>query len=339
MVSLSRVCPRPIGAGRVSIDQDERRQPGRVKLPAGIDQGERVEGLDQDARRQPGRVVSLSRSCPRPSLGSAPIGNRRVSIDQGSVSRASTRMHVGNRPRGEPVEVLPAAVARVHTVRQPGRVKLPASIDRGSVSRASTRMDVGSRPRGERVEVLPAAVARVRTDRQPPRVDRPGERVEGLDQDARRQPRRVVSLSRSCPRPIVARARVSPPSQFRAEKKIRGLRLPRRAGKPFNPPLPIDQVSLSRSCPRPIGIPADHFSGNTICTDRQPRRVKLPGSIDQGNVSRASTRKGKTLPRLLIVPITVGKPKTSGRTQSRRARVLCLQWETLCSACRSTARG
>ena len=169
--------------------------------------GERVEGLDQDARRQPGRVVSLSRSCPRPSPGSAPIGNRRVSIDQGSVSRASTRMHVGNRPRGEPVEVLPAAVARVHTVRQPGRVKLPASIDRGSVSRASTRMNVGSRPRGERVEVLPAAVARVHTVRQPPRVDRPGERVESLDQDARRQPRRVVSLSRSCPRPIGARVR------------------------------------------------------------------------------------------------------------------------------------
>ena len=49
-------------------------------------------------------------------------------------------------------------------------------------------------------------------------------------------------------------------------------------------------MSLSRACPRPIGIPADHFSGNTIRTDRQPRRVKLPGSIDQGNVSRASTR-------------------------------------------------
>ena len=114
-------------------------------------------------------------------------------------------MHVGNRPRGEPVEGLPAAVARVHTVRQPSRVKLPASIDRGSVSRASTRMDVGSRPRGEPVEVLPAAVARVHTDRQPPREasrrHRPGERVESLDQDARRQPRRVVSLSRSCPRP------------------------------------------------------------------------------------------------------------------------------------------
>ena len=67
-------------------------------------------------------------------------------------------------------------------------MKLPAGIDQGSVSRASTRMHVGNRPRGEPVEGLPAAVARVRTDRQPPRVDRPGERVEGLDQDARRQP-------------------------------------------------------------------------------------------------------------------------------------------------------
>ena len=45
--------------------------------------GQRQEGLDQDARRQPRRVVSLSRSCPRPSPGSTPIGNRRVSIDPG----------------------------------------------------------------------------------------------------------------------------------------------------------------------------------------------------------------------------------------------------------------
>ena len=53
-------------------------------------------------------------------------------------------MHVSSPAAWEPVEVLPAAVARVRTDRQPGRVKRPAGIDRGSVSRASTRMHVGS---------------------------------------------------------------------------------------------------------------------------------------------------------------------------------------------------
>ena len=89
-------------------------------------------------------------------------------------------------------------------------------------------MHADSRPRGEPVEILPAAVSPVslpHRGRSWPawcacREHRPG---------CTPATARAVSLPGSCPRPIVARARVSPLSQFRAEKKIRGLRLPRRA--------------------------------------------------------------------------------------------------------------
>ena len=80
--------------------------------------GERVQGLDQDARRQTatwervevlprGRVaLVLVRTGRQPGRVKLPAG-----IDQVNVSRASTRMHVGNRPRGSVSRSCPAAVS------------------------------------------------------------------------------------------------------------------------------------------------------------------------------------------------------------------------------------
>ena len=119
-VARSPSAPRPIVARVVATSRASTRMHAGSRprgalvegLPA-ADRGPRrapVESIDQDARRQPpawwprrglarGRVARLP-SAPRPIVA------RMVRL-----SRASTRMHVGNRPRGELVEVLPAAVS------------------------------------------------------------------------------------------------------------------------------------------------------------------------------------------------------------------------------------
>ena len=131
-----------------------------------------------------GRVVPLWRSCPRPCcpvpFRTAPIVARVVRL-----SRASTRMHVGNRPPGATVEV-------------PGRndrgTRLPTWNPRG-------RSWPAWWPRREHRPGCTSVAGRVVSPwRSCPRPCRPvpfrtaadrgphGAPVESIDQDARRQP-------------------------------------------------------------------------------------------------------------------------------------------------------
>ena len=141
-------------------------------LPAAVSPGYLVRtAADRGPRGEPVEVPGRNdRGTRLPTWNPAPAVAGML-----ATSRASTRMHVGNRPRGGHVKGLPGpivarmvrlsrALTRMHVGNRPrgGHVKgLPGSIVARVVrlSRASTRMHAGNRPRGELVEVLPAAVS------------------------------------------------------------------------------------------------------------------------------------------------------------------------------------